>query len=203
MRTAFLIVLLSVCYYKIFLMFFKTFLRTLLKCIIFINSLRVLGSRFFTSDGAIDIGMGCEVWRGYHQSARQGWKRVLLNINMASSVFLKGMPVLQYLYEIMQFDVRENQGALSDKNRKTFTGEIKSMLQTAFFERSYSKTSWSFFVEMQKASFKSFKKSCLLDLNYVVDTFIILPAKPLNSSFHGYSWTVSRLKSPYKGTSYF
>ena len=85
--------------------------------------------------------MGCEVWRGYHQSAWQGWKRVLLNINMASSVFLKGMPVLQYLYEIMQFDVRESQGALSDKNRKTFTGEIKSMLQTAFFERSYSKTS--------------------------------------------------------------
>ena len=120
---------------------FLRFIRTLLKCIIFINSLKALGSRFFTSDGAIDIGMGCEVWRGYHQSARQGWKRVLLNINMASSVFLKGMPVLQYLYEIMQFDVRENQGALSDKNRKTFTGEIKSMLQTAFFERSYSKTS--------------------------------------------------------------
>ena len=85
--------------------------------------------------------MGCEVWRGYHQSARQGWKRVLLNIDMASTVFLRGMPVLDYLYEITQHDVRVNQSALSEKNRIKFTGEIKSMLQTAFFGRCYAKTS--------------------------------------------------------------
>ena len=103
--------------------------------------MKVLGSRFFTSDSAIDIGMGCEVWRGYHQSSRQGWKRVLLNINMTSSVFLRGMPVLEYLYEITQFDVRVNQGALSDKSRMKFTGEIKSMLQNTFFVRSFVKTS--------------------------------------------------------------
>ena len=99
------------------------------------------GSRFFTPDGAIDIGMGCEVWRGYHQSARQGWKRVLLNINMASSAFLREIQVLEYLYEITRHDVRVNQGALSDENRLKFTGEIKSMLQTAFFERSFVKLS--------------------------------------------------------------
>ena len=99
------------------------------------------GSRFFSPDGAINIGMGCEVWRGYHQSARQGWKRVLLNINMASSVFLREIPVLEYLYEITQHDVRVNQGLLSDTNRLKFTGDIKSMLQSAFFERSYVKPS--------------------------------------------------------------
>ena len=93
-----------------------------------------MGSRFFTSDGAVDIGRGCEVWRGYCQSARQGWKRVLLNINMASSVFLRGMPVLEYLYEITQFDVRVNQGVLPDKSRMKFTREIKSMLQSAFLK---------------------------------------------------------------------
>ena len=103
--------------------------------------MKVLGSRFFTSDGAIDIGMGCEVWRGYHQSARQGWKKVLLNINMASSVFLRGMPVLEYLYEVTQFDVRVNRGALSDKNRMKFSREMKSMLQSIFFVRFYVKTS--------------------------------------------------------------
>ena len=92
-----------------------------------------MGTRFFTSDDAIGIGMGCEVWRGYHQSARQGWKRVLLNINMASSVFLRGMPVLEYLYEITEHDVRVNQSPLSDVNRGKFTEEIKSMLQSTFF----------------------------------------------------------------------
>ena len=155
---------------------FLRFIRTLLKCIIFINSLKALGSRFFTSDGAIDIGMGCEVWRGYYQSARQGWKRVLLNINMASSVFLRGMPVLEYLYEITRFDARVNEDVLPDKSRMKFTGEIKSMLQSAYFER-YVKTSSSFFVKLQMASFESFKKSGLLDLNYVVVTFIILLKK--------------------------
>ena len=87
--------------------------------------------------------MGCEVWRGYHQSARQGWKKVLLNINMASSVFLKGMPVLQYLYEITEHDVRVNQDPLSDVNRTTFNGEMKSMLQSAFLKDPMLKISMS------------------------------------------------------------
>ena len=88
-------------------------------------------SRFFSSDGAIDIGMGCEIWRGYHQSVREGWKRVLLNINMASSVFLRAIPVLEYLYLTTNHDVRENSGVLSETNRVKFTREIKGMLQSA------------------------------------------------------------------------
>ena len=91
-----------------------------------------MGSRFFTSDGAIDIGMGCEVWQGYRESVRQGQKRVLLNINMASSVFLRGMPVLEYLYKITEHDVEINGGVLSEINKVKFTGEIKSMLQGVF-----------------------------------------------------------------------
>ena len=78
--------------------------------------------------------MGREIWRGYHQSARQGWKKVLLNINMTSSVFLKAMPVLKYLYEITEHDVRVNNGALSERNRLKFLEEIKSMLQGVFVE---------------------------------------------------------------------
>ena len=87
-----------------------------------------MGSRFFTSDDAIDIGMG----RGYYQSARQGWKKVLLNINMASSVFLRAMPVLDHLYEITRRDVAEN--VLLEANRRRFTREIKSTLGSAFVE---------------------------------------------------------------------
>ena len=52
---------------------------------------------------------------------------------MASSVFLRGMPVLEYLYEITQYDARVNKTALSDKDKGKFTGEIKSRFQAAFF----------------------------------------------------------------------
>lgn len=90
-----------------------------------------MGSRFFTSHNAIDLGMGREIWKGYYQSARQGCERVLLNINMVSSVFLRAMPVLDYLREITKHN--ENEGALSDVNRRRFTREIKSMLGSAFF----------------------------------------------------------------------
>ena len=156
-----------------------------------------LGSRFFTSDDAIGLGMGCEVWRGYYQSARQGWKKVLLNINMASSVFLRGMPVLEYLYEITEHDVRVNQGPLSDGNREKFEEEIKSMLQSAFFERSYAK---SFYVVMQKSHIKVLKNQGFFYLNHVVATFIILPKKKkkkktLNVLISWTGSTVSSLKS--------
>ena len=97
-----------------------------------------MGSRFFTPEGAIDIGMGREIWTGYYQSARQGWKKVLLNINMASSVFLRAMPVLDYFHEITRHDVAENQGILSEADRRRFTEEIKSMLGCAFVEGSHA-----------------------------------------------------------------
>ena len=96
-----------------------------------------MGSRFFTSDGAIPIGMGLEIWRGYYQSARQGWKRVLVNINMASSLFLREIRVLDYLNEITKHDVKKNKGVLSEINRRKFTREIKSMLQSVFVEIYY------------------------------------------------------------------
>ena len=115
-------------------LFFR-FSKTSWKCIIFINRKTALGSRFFTSDDAIDIGMGREIWTGYYQSARQGWKKVLLNINMASSVFLRAMPVLDHLYEITRHNVAEN--VLSEANRRRFTREIKSTLGSAFVEWSY------------------------------------------------------------------
>ena len=116
---------------------FFSFSRDLLKCIIFINRKKALGSRFFTSDGAIPIGMGLEIWRGYYQSARQGWKRVLVNINMASSLFLREIRVLDYLNEITKHDAKKNKGVLSEINRRKFTREIKSMLQSVFVEIFY------------------------------------------------------------------
>ena len=113
-----------------FLKFFLNFLRNLLKCIIFINRKTAVGSRFFTPDNANDLGMGRQIWKGYYQSARQGCERVLLNINMLSSLFLRAMPVLHYLREITKHN--ENEGVLSDVNKRRFTREIKSMLGSAF-----------------------------------------------------------------------
>ena len=92
-----------------------------------------MGSRFITSDGATDIGMGCKIRQGYNQGVRQGWKRVLVNINTTSSVFLMGMPVLEYLYHVTQHDVKQNNDVLSEQNRMKFTGKMKSMLQIQFF----------------------------------------------------------------------
>ena len=50
---------------------------------------------------------------------------------MTSSVFLRAMPVLEYLYKVTQHDVRENRGVLSRTDRIKFTGEMKSMLHSA------------------------------------------------------------------------
>ena len=46
-----------------------------MKVFIFINSLKALGSRFLFFDCGDDIGMGCQIWRGYFQSVRQGWRK--------------------------------------------------------------------------------------------------------------------------------
>ena len=53
---------------------------------------------------------------------------------MTSSVFLKPMGVLEYLYKITEHDVRVNRGALSKRNRMKFTEEIKSMSHSVFLE---------------------------------------------------------------------
>ena len=110
-------------------------------CIVFINRKKTIGSRFFTSDGAIPISMGREIWRGYYQSARQGWKRVLLNINMVSSLFIRAMPVIDYLYEITKHDVSKHKGVLSEAKRIKFAREIKSMLyiQESYVYMEYNK----------------------------------------------------------------
>ena len=48
-------------------------------------------------------------------------KKVLLNVDMASSVFLRGMPVLDYLKVVTQHDVQQNRNVLSEQNRKKFS----------------------------------------------------------------------------------
>ena len=56
--------------------------------------------------------------------------KVLLNINMASSVFLRGMGVLEYLCEVTQHDVRQNRNPLSEEKKRKFTKEMKSKLES-------------------------------------------------------------------------
>lgn len=63
-----------------------------------------MGSKFFKHDGAVNIGLGLEVWRGYHQSVRPAWKRVLLNIDVSASAFHKEISVLDYLKEVTGHD---------------------------------------------------------------------------------------------------
>ena len=63
-----------------------------------------IGKNFFTSDGAVDISSGLEVWQGYHQSVRPAKKGVLLNIDVLASAFHKEISVLDYLKEVTGHD---------------------------------------------------------------------------------------------------
>lgn len=90
----------------------------------FINSSINLGSKFFKSDGAVNIGLGLEVWRGYHQSVRPAWKRVLLNIDVSASVFLQEISVLDYLREVTNHDLKNS---LSEVNKRKFAKKMKGM----------------------------------------------------------------------------
>ena len=63
-----------------------------------------IGKNFFTSDGAVNISSGLEVWQGYHQSVRPAKKGVLLNIDVSASAFHKEISVLDYLKEVTGHD---------------------------------------------------------------------------------------------------
>lgn len=60
-----------------------------------------VGRNFFSNAQAADIGEGAEVWFGYHQSLRPTQSRLVLNIDMAATAFVKSMPVLDYLDETL------------------------------------------------------------------------------------------------------
>ena len=45
-------------------------------------------------------------------------EKVLLNVDMASSVFLRGMPVLDYLKVVTQHDVQQKGNVLSEQKQK-------------------------------------------------------------------------------------
>ncbi|DBA02257.1 TPA: hypothetical protein N0F65_007667 [Lagenidium giganteum] len=66
-----------------------------------------VGRSLFSRVGAGDIGEGAEVWMGFYQSLRPTQNRLVVNIDMAATAFVKAMSVLEFLVESL--GVRDNQ----------------------------------------------------------------------------------------------
>ncbi|XP_066920100.1 protein argonaute-2-like [Clytia hemisphaerica] len=86
-----------------------------------------VGSKFFTSNGSVNLGGGREMWPGYNLTVRPtGRWKLMLNIDTSASGFYRHIPVLQYLNEILpRFDIRR--GEMMDRDRKAFERELKGL----------------------------------------------------------------------------
>lgn len=86
-----------------------------------------IGSKLFTPNGAVGIGMGLDVWSGYHQSVRPTQWKMMLNIDVCATAFYRNIDVIEYLYEITKYDCNRTQKPLSDLARRQFSKELKGL----------------------------------------------------------------------------
>ncbi|KAF5364873.1 hypothetical protein D9757_013044 [Collybiopsis confluens] len=64
---------------------------------------------FFTNEGARDVGLGFQLWRGYFQSLRPSPGRLLINIDLSTGMFHKPGPLIDIALEILN---QKNRNAL-------------------------------------------------------------------------------------------
>lgn len=85
-----------------------------------------IGPRFFTREGFVNLGKGCEMWSGFHLSVKptNGWK-LTLNVDVAATAFVSPLPVIEFLREITGYDCKRTNAPLKDYERKTFSKAIK------------------------------------------------------------------------------
>lgn len=84
-----------------------------------------IGSRFFTDTGAVNIGLGREVWHGYHQSVRPSRWKLMINMDTSATTFYREVQVIEFLYDITEYDCTQSRQDLRDADRKKFSREIK------------------------------------------------------------------------------
>merc|ERR1712050_205416 len=62
-----------------------------------------VGRNFFLKqqERAKDLGVGREIWFGFHQSLRPGENSMLLNIDVAATTFYKGQPLIDFAAQIL------------------------------------------------------------------------------------------------------
>ncbi|KAF8788013.1 protein argonaute-4-like [Argiope bruennichi] len=91
-----------------------------------------IGRSFFYPPAPQDIhplGGGLEIWFGYHQSTRLGQWKPLINIDLTATAFYQKGPVLRYIADFLQIDLRQLQqgGSLKDRDITRISKELKTM----------------------------------------------------------------------------
>lgn len=86
-----------------------------------------IGSKLFTPNGAVNIGLGLDVWHGYHQSVRPTQWKMMLNIDVCATAFYRTLEVIEFLYEITRYDCTKQTKPLSDLARKQFSKELRGL----------------------------------------------------------------------------
>lgn len=61
----------------------------------------IVGRNQFSGHGARDIGEGADLWFGYFQSMRATQSRLVVNLDLAATAFVKAMAVLDFLPETL------------------------------------------------------------------------------------------------------
>ncbi|KAH9914769.1 argonaute-like protein [Epithele typhae] len=68
---------------------------------------------FFTSQGSRDIGSGMHLWRGYFQSVRPSFGRMLINVDISAAVMYAPGPVIQVAFQVLEMPPNTNPEALA------------------------------------------------------------------------------------------
>lgn len=85
-----------------------------------------IGSKFFTSNGCLNLGGGCEMWPGFHLTVRPtGRWKLMLNIDVSATAFIRPVSVIEYLYDITGYDCTQTNTPLKDFQRRTFSKQMK------------------------------------------------------------------------------
>lgn len=79
--------------------------------------------------GGTNLGYGREIWFGYHQSLQHTQMNMMVNLDSTTTAFYKGIPVLQFLAEVLQLPIQalSERKSLSDVQRIRFGREIKNL----------------------------------------------------------------------------
>jgi len=90
-----------------------------------------VGRSFFSEPEGLrpyELGLGREVWFGYHQSVRPSQWKAMINIDVSATAFYKSQPVLEFINEIMERrGFVEGRRELSDAERVKLSKEIKGL----------------------------------------------------------------------------
>ncbi|ETP24233.1 hypothetical protein F441_02729, partial [Phytophthora nicotianae CJ01A1] len=85
----------------------------------------VVGRNLFSGNGAKSLGEGAELWFGYFQSLRATQNRLVVNLDLAATAFVKEMDVLDFLCESLS--LRNLPPSLAKHQHSAFSKAIRGV----------------------------------------------------------------------------